>query len=124
MSGERHSVVAAATTCSLDLCGSLLSAFSLSEQFRYKRRVYAQNLIDDKQFSKLHTKVKAQSLEGTPPPHDPCSCSGLAQPAFPEVAFGTWSGAGYRLRAHDWFSDRFRLNQIFAVFEAGGEGSK
>lgn len=68
MSGERHTVVAAATTCSLDLSGSLLSTFSLSEQFRYKRRVYAQNLIDDKQFSKLHTKVKAQSLEGTPPP--------------------------------------------------------
>ncbi|KAF6268871.1 SH3 and multiple ankyrin repeat domains 3 [Rhinolophus ferrumequinum] len=26
-------------------------------EFRYKRRVYAQNLIDDKQFAKLHTKA-------------------------------------------------------------------
>ncbi|KAI5188025.1 Sh3 And Multiple Ankyrin Repeat Domains Protein 3 [Manis pentadactyla] len=25
-------------------------------EFRYKRRVYAQNLIDDKQFAKLHNK--------------------------------------------------------------------
>lgn len=64
--------------------------FSLSEQFRYKRRVYAQNLIDDKQFAKLHTKVK-QSLEGTF--HDHCPYSGLAQSAFPEVGFRTWSGA-------------------------------
>lgn len=36
------------------------SALSLPEQFRYKRRVYAQNLIDDKQFAKLHTKVRRQ----------------------------------------------------------------
>jgi hypothetical protein len=47
-----------------------MSVFSppslLSEQFRYKRRVYAQNLIDDKQFAKLHTKVKRKSWEGTP----------------------------------------------------------
>lgn len=35
-------------------------ALFLPEQFRYKRRVYAQNLIDDKQFAKLHTKVRRQ----------------------------------------------------------------
>uniref|UniRef100_A0A2I3SLA0 SH3 and multiple ankyrin repeat domains 3 n=1 Tax=Pan troglodytes TaxID=9598 RepID=A0A2I3SLA0_PANTR len=34
-------------------------------EFRYKRRVYAQNLIDDKQFAKLHTKVKDHG-EGAP----------------------------------------------------------
>lgn len=68
MSRNQPAVVAT-TPCSLDLCARLLSPFSLSEQFRYKRRVYAQNLIDDKQFAKLHTKVK-QSLEGTF--HDHC----------------------------------------------------
>lgn len=68
---EQQAVVAA--TCSLDPCawGGPLSTFSLSEQFRYKRRVYAQNLIDDKQFAKLHTKVKRQRLEGTPHDHLP-----------------------------------------------------
>lgn len=40
------------------------SALSLPEQFRYKRRVYAQNLIDDKQFAKLHTKVRRQPQQG------------------------------------------------------------
>lgn len=119
-------VVVATTPCSLDLCVHLLSPSSLSEQFRYKRRVYAQNLIDDKQFAKLHTKVK-QSLEGTF--HDHCSYSGLAQSAFPEVGFRTWSGVGLRLHAQDWSSDGFPLNQSFAgngvsaFFEAGGEGS-
>lgn len=118
----------ATTPCSLDLCARLLSPFSLSEQFRYKRRVYAQNLIDDKQFAKLHTKVKRQSLEGTP--YDPCPYSGLAQSALLEVGFRTWSGAGLRLHAHDWSSDGFRLNQSFtgrgvsALFEAGREGSE
>ncbi|XP_010852781.1 PREDICTED: SH3 and multiple ankyrin repeat domains protein 3-like, partial [Bison bison bison] len=33
-------------------------------EFRYKRRVYAQNLIDDKQFAKLHTKVRRQPQQG------------------------------------------------------------
>lgn len=46
--------------------GCLLPTFSLSEQFRYKRRVYAQNLIDDKQFAKLHTKVKRHPWRGLP----------------------------------------------------------
>ncbi|XP_012590523.1 PREDICTED: SH3 and multiple ankyrin repeat domains protein 3, partial [Condylura cristata] len=32
------------------------------EQFRYKRRVYAQNLIDDKQFAKLHTKANLKKF--------------------------------------------------------------
>lgn len=31
-------------------------------QFRYKRRVYTQSLLDDKQFAKLHTKVSACCL--------------------------------------------------------------
>uniref|UniRef100_A0A2K6AN30 SH3 and multiple ankyrin repeat domains protein 3 n=1 Tax=Macaca nemestrina TaxID=9545 RepID=A0A2K6AN30_MACNE len=31
-------------------------------QFRYKRRVYAQNLIDDKQFAKLHTKANLKKF--------------------------------------------------------------
>lgn len=44
--------------------GCLFSTFSLPEQFRYKRRVYAQNLIDDKQFAKLHTKVRRQPQGG------------------------------------------------------------
>uniref|UniRef100_A0A2K6AN03 SH3 and multiple ankyrin repeat domains protein 3 n=1 Tax=Macaca nemestrina TaxID=9545 RepID=A0A2K6AN03_MACNE len=30
--------------------------------FRYKRRVYAQNLIDDKQFAKLHTKANLKKF--------------------------------------------------------------
>ncbi|EDL76581.1 rCG59239, isoform CRA_c [Rattus norvegicus] len=46
----------------MGLCGCLLSTFSLSEQFRYKRRVYAQNLIDDKQFAKLHTKANLKKF--------------------------------------------------------------
>lgn len=53
-------------------------AFSLPEQFRYKRRVYAQNLIDDKQFAKLHTKVRRQ-------PH-----------GFGSAYFVLWSGAQSR----------------------------
>lgn len=43
------------STCSLTV---LSPAPPFPEQFRYKRRVYAQNLIDDKQFAKLHTKVR------------------------------------------------------------------
>ncbi|XP_012881186.1 PREDICTED: SH3 and multiple ankyrin repeat domains protein 3 [Dipodomys ordii] len=31
-------------------------------EFRYKRRVYAQNLIDDKQFAKLHTKANLKKF--------------------------------------------------------------
>lgn len=31
-------------------------------QFRYKRRVYTQSLLDDKQFAKLHTKVRRTAL--------------------------------------------------------------
>uniref|UniRef100_A0A8C5VDU1 SH3 and multiple ankyrin repeat domains protein 3 n=1 Tax=Microcebus murinus TaxID=30608 RepID=A0A8C5VDU1_MICMU len=34
----------------------------LGSQFRYKRRVYAQNLIDDKQFAKLHTKANLKKF--------------------------------------------------------------
>lgn len=67
----------------MGLCGCLLSTFSLSEQFRYKRRVYAQNLIDDKQFAKLHTKVKRKSLgwgEDSPRPLPP---SWLGPACFP-----------------------------------------
>ncbi|XP_015424212.1 PREDICTED: SH3 and multiple ankyrin repeat domains protein 3 [Myotis davidii] len=37
-------------------------ALFLPEQFRYKRRVYAQNLIDDKQFAKLHTKANLKKF--------------------------------------------------------------
>lgn len=59
-----HEQVVLVTTCSLHPRVCLVSTFSLSEQFRYKRRVYAQNLIDDKQFAKLHTKVKRQSQGG------------------------------------------------------------
>lgn len=40
------------------LCISRLM-FSLL-QFRYKRRVYTQALLDDKQFAKLHTKVRLE----------------------------------------------------------------
>lgn len=57
--------------------GYLFSTFSLSEQFRYKRRVYAQNLIDDKQFAKLHTKVKISLWEGDPMATVPTSSLGL-----------------------------------------------
>lgn len=53
-------------------------AFSLPEQFRYKRRVYAQNLIDDKQFAKLHTKVRRQPR------------------GFGSACFVLWSGAQSR----------------------------
>lgn len=35
----------------------LASVWSVSEQFRYKRRVYTQSYVDDKQLAKLHTKV-------------------------------------------------------------------
>lgn len=110
----------------MGLCGCLLPTFSVSEQFRYKRRVYAQNLIDDKQFAKLHTKVKRLFLEGTP--HEYCPHTGLAQPAFPEVGFRTSPGAGHRLHTHDWSIDRLWLNQILAgigvraLLEAGGRG--
>ncbi|EHB03467.1 SH3 and multiple ankyrin repeat domains protein 3 [Heterocephalus glaber] len=34
----------------------------LNGEFRYKRRVYAQNLIDDKQFAKLHTKANLKKF--------------------------------------------------------------
>lgn len=47
---------------SLSPGGCLSPAFSLPEQFRYKRRVYAQNLIDDKQFAKLHTKANLKKF--------------------------------------------------------------
>ncbi len=30
-------------------------------QFRYKRRVYTQTHLDEKQLSKLHTKVRSNS---------------------------------------------------------------
>ncbi|XP_016158394.1 PREDICTED: SH3 and multiple ankyrin repeat domains protein 3 [Ficedula albicollis] len=35
---------------------------SLSRQFRYKRRVYSQPLLDDKQFAKLHTKANLKKF--------------------------------------------------------------
>lgn len=31
-------------------------------QFRYKRRVYTQSHLDEKQLSKLHTKVRSNTL--------------------------------------------------------------
>lgn len=31
-------------------------------QFRYKRRVYTQTHLDEKQLSKLHTKVRAHTV--------------------------------------------------------------
>ncbi|KFO54948.1 SH3 and multiple ankyrin repeat domains protein 3, partial [Corvus brachyrhynchos] len=34
----------------------------LSPQFRYKRRVYSQPLLDDKQFAKLHTKANLKKF--------------------------------------------------------------
>lgn len=30
-------------------------------QFRYKRRIYTQSYVDDKQLAKLHTKVHAHT---------------------------------------------------------------
>ncbi|OXB55346.1 hypothetical protein ASZ78_007849, partial [Callipepla squamata] len=42
------------------LCISRLT-FSLL-QFRYKRRVYTQTLLDDKQFAKLHTKANLKKF--------------------------------------------------------------
>lgn len=30
-------------------------------QFRYKRRIYTQSYVDDKQLAKLHTKVRAHT---------------------------------------------------------------
>lgn len=41
----------------LGLLADAPSSLCLPLQFRYKRRVYSQPLLDDKQFAKLHTKV-------------------------------------------------------------------
>ncbi|XP_016067130.1 PREDICTED: SH3 and multiple ankyrin repeat domains protein 3 [Miniopterus natalensis] len=41
---------------------SLVSVIAQGSRFRYKRRVYAQNLIDDKQFAKLHTKANLKKF--------------------------------------------------------------
>lgn len=105
-------------------CGYLLPTFSLSEQFRYKRRVYAQNLIDDKQFAKLHTKVKRQSLEGTRYAW-PLSPNYLGSACFPWI-----SGLGLGLGTHSMpmTGDRLQFNQILAgigvraLLEAGSRG--
>ncbi|XP_021573695.1 SH3 and multiple ankyrin repeat domains protein 3 [Carlito syrichta] len=47
---------------SLNWVGTFSPPLFLFEQFRYKRRVYAQNLIDDKQFAKLHTKANLKKF--------------------------------------------------------------
>uniref|UniRef100_A0A2I3SAJ5 SH3 and multiple ankyrin repeat domains 3 n=1 Tax=Pan troglodytes TaxID=9598 RepID=A0A2I3SAJ5_PANTR len=54
-------------------------------EFRYKRRVYAQNLIDDKQFAKLHTKVKDHG-EGAP---EVPSCLPVAAVPHPSLGLTT-----------------------------------
>lgn len=56
--------------CSSHLCHSSLL------QFRYKRRVYTQALLDDKQFAKLHTKVRMGSSWRAPSPGGPFSTAG------------------------------------------------
>lgn len=115
--------------------GAIFSTFSLSEQFRYKRRVYAQNLIDDKQFAKLHTKVKDHG-EGAP---EVPSC--LPVPAVPHPSLGlttvpqlqlsvcpyhqgprAGTGCGWRAGhrfpvpslGDRWYSDMFQVDQTLA----------
>ncbi|XP_017694262.1 PREDICTED: SH3 and multiple ankyrin repeat domains protein 3 [Lepidothrix coronata] len=51
-------------------------------EFRYKRRVYTQALLDDKQFAKLHTKVRLQSA---------CQAQSPAGSFNPEGIWGCFS---------------------------------
>lgn len=56
--------------CSSHVCCSSLL------QFRYKRRVYTQALLDDKQFAKLHTKVRMELSWRAPSSGGPFSTAG------------------------------------------------
>lgn len=61
-------------------------------QFRYKRRVYTQTLLDDKQFAKLHTKVRLESRLWAQSPGSMFSTNGLSQ----------WAVVCYRESTRSW----------------------